>query len=88
MSGLPTNLSALALAMAAAKENKNRILETLLDDYVRAKTKNKLQYLLVKTLAMETHKAVPEGHRGMYALTRLYLSRNAAEVTRHLIFEE
>lgn len=73
--------------MAAARENKNTILESLLDDYARARATNKLQYLLVKALANEARKGIPEGKRGMYALTRLYLSRNAAEITRHLIFE-
>ena len=72
------------MTIAVARDANNKILETLLDDYARTFTKSKLQYLMVKLMSRQE---IREDNIALYALTKFYLRRNAAEVTRHLMLD-
>ena len=81
-------ISFMSLSIMAAKELKNPILVTLLSDYAKLRTKNKLQYLFIHLLANKYKKSMNSDLRLQYVLIKYYLQKNKVNLTRELIMDE
>ena len=81
-------LNFMSLSITAAKELKNPVLVTLLSDYAKLRTKNKLQYLFIHLLADKYKKNMSSDLRLQYVLIKYYLRKNRVKLTRELIMDE
>ena len=78
----------MSLSITAAKELKNPVLVTLLSDYAKLRTKNKLQYLFIHLLVDKYKKNMSSDLRLQYVLIKYYLRKNRVKLTRELIMDE
>lgn len=78
----------MALSITVAKDMKNPILETLLSDYAKSRTKNKFQFFLVHLLAKGHIKNLKPEYKLHYGLIKYYFMKNKANVTRQLLYDD
>ena len=80
----------MSLSISAAKELKNPVLVTLLSDYAKLRTKNKLQYLFIHLLAnrYKNKNKMNSDIKLQYVLIKHYLQKNKVRLTRELIMDE
>ena len=80
----------MSMSITAARELNNPVLETLLSDYAKHRTKSKFQYLFIHLLAnkYKTNMNMSSDMKLQYLLIKYYIKKNKVNLTRELIFDE
>ena len=78
----------MALSITVAKDLKNPVLETLLSDYAKSRTENKLQFFLVHLLANNHSKKLKPEYKMTYGVIKYYFMKNKTNVTRQLLYDD